>query len=64
MPTSPIQTNEGRPLSRRDFARLAAASLSVAAAPPQAAVLGELAPSLAVVDEEVLRASAVFTMSF
>jgi hypothetical protein len=51
-------------LSRRDFARLAATSLAVAACPPAASLTGEAAATLAVMDEEALLASAIFTMSF
>ena len=64
MSTSQLRTDGTRPLSRRDFARLTTASLTIAAAPPQAALLGALAPKVTIVDEEALRASAIFMMSF
>ena len=61
---STVRDDEARQVSRRNVARLAATGLIVAACPPVATLIGEAAPTLAVMDEEALLASAVFTMSF
>jgi hypothetical protein len=64
MPGGTSPKDKARQLSRRDFARLAATGLTVAACPPAATLMGEAAPTLVMMDEEALLASAIFTMSF